>query len=128
MESSFLRARVRAFFWYAPMFRISSISMLVHATCPHGTSVCLYKYVVVFRHMPWTQGIIHPKKGVIHPGNMQTETGLIRYWAHGSRYRTPVLLSLVFYLAKRPSISDASRIIPSMTWATGLISCTRPMP
>ena len=34
---------------------------------------------------------------------------------------------LVLYLLNLPSISDASRIIPSMTWATGLTSCTRPM-
>jgi len=34
---------------------------------------------------------------------------------------------LALYLLNLPSISDASRIIPSMTWATGLISCTRPM-
>ena len=34
---------------------------------------------------------------------------------------------LVLYLLNLPSISDASRIIASITWATGLTSCTRPI-
>jgi len=34
----------------------------------------------------------------------------------------------MLYLLNLPSISDASRIIASITWATGLISCTRPIP
>ncbi len=34
---------------------------------------------------------------------------------------------LVLYLLNLPSISDASRTIASITWATGLTSCTRPI-